>query len=137
MWLPKDQQPDITPIPQNGADGYYTSVNEMVVQKILTAHKITSPMLLGIKTSGQLGGRTELIDAYTHFLTTVIQPLQQEILDVFTYLFNTNGVDITLGVEQTKLFEDGSEQVDVVTGTEAESGEDKQLEIDVTQEGLK
>ena len=133
----KDQQPDITPIPQNGADGYYTSVNEMVVQKILTAHRITSPMLVGIKTSGQLGGRQELLDAYQHFLTTVIQPFQQEILDVFTYLFNTNGVDITLGVEQTKLFDDGTEAVDVTTGTEAESGEDKQMEVDITQEGLK
>lgn len=133
----KDQQPDITPIPQNGADGYYVAVNEMVVQKILTAHKITSPMLLGIKTSGQLGGRQELLDAYLHFLTTVIEPMQQEILDVFTYVFSTNGIDITLGVEQTKLFADGEEKVDVVTGTEAESGEDKQLEIDITQEGLK
>ena len=59
-----ENAPVITPIPQNGADDYYYNVNEMVVQKILTAHRITSPMILGIKTSGQLGGRDEMLDAY-------------------------------------------------------------------------
>jgi len=42
-------KPEITPIPQNGADGYYTTINDMVTQKILTAHRITSPMMLGIQ----------------------------------------------------------------------------------------
>jgi len=37
-----ENKPDITPIPQNGADDYYYNVNEMVVQKILTAHHIRS-----------------------------------------------------------------------------------------------
>ena len=41
--------PRIEPIPQNGADSYYSDLNELVSQKILTAHRITSPALLGIK----------------------------------------------------------------------------------------
>ena len=70
-----ENAPVITPIPQNGADGYYTTVNDLVVQKILTAHRITSPMILGIKTEGQLGGRTEMLDAYLLLQNTVIIPL--------------------------------------------------------------
>jgi hypothetical protein len=126
----KDEAPIITPIPQNGADGYYTTVNDMVLQKILTAHRITSPMLVGIKTEGQLGGRTELLDAYSHFLKTVIQPMQAKILNTFEEIFNVNGIDILLGVEQKRLFDDG-EEVDIVTSNEADSGEDKQLENDI------
>ena len=123
----RDQMPEIVPIPQNGADGYYTTVNDMVTQKILTGHRITSPMLVGIKTAGQLGGREELLDAYSHFLTTVIYPMQSDILKTFESIFKVNGVDTTLGVEQTRLFSDG-EEIDVVTSVEAEAGEDTILE---------
>ena len=124
----RDQMPEIVPIPQNGADGYYTTVNDMVTQKILTGHRITSPMLLGIKTEGQLGGRAELLDAYAHFLTTVIYPMQSDILKTFERIFKINGIDTTLGVEQIQLFADGEEQTDVVTSVEAEAGEDLILE---------
>lgn len=85
-------------------------------------------MLVGIKTAGQLGGRDELLDAYSHFLTTVIYPMQSDILKTFEGIFKVNGIDTTLGVEQTKLFADGTEEIDVVTSVEAEAGEDKILE---------
>ena len=123
----RDQMPEIVPIPQNGADGYYTTVNDMVTQKILTGHRITSPMLVGIKTAGQLGGREELLDAYSHFLTTVIYPMQSDILKTFESIFKVNGVETTLGVEQTRLFADG-EEIQVVTSVEADAGEDTILE---------
>ena len=124
----REQMPEITPIPQNGADGYYNVVNEMTTQKILTGHRITSPMLVGIKTEGQLGGRAELLDAYSHFLTTVIYPMQSDILKTFEMIFSVNGIDTTLGVQQIKLFGDGEEEIDVVTSVEAEAGADIELE---------
>lgn len=124
----REQMPEITPIPQNGADGYYNVVNDMVTQKILTGHRITSPMLVGIKTEGQLGGRAELLDAYSHFLTTVIYPMQSDILKTFEMIFKVNGIDTTLGVQQIKLFADGTEEIDVVTSVEADMGEDLILE---------
>ncbi len=124
----REQMPEITPIPQNGADGYYNVVNDMVTQKILTGHRITSPMLVGIKTEGQLGGRAELLDAYSHFLTTVIYPMQSDILKTFEMIFKVNGIDTTLGVQQIKLFADGDEEMDVVTSVEADMGEDLILE---------
>jgi hypothetical protein len=123
----KDQAPIITPIPQNGADGYYTTVNDMVTQKILTGHRITSPMLLGIKTEGQLGGRTELLDAYQHFLTTVIYPMQSDILKTLESIFKINGVETTLGIEQIQLFEDG-QVTEVVTSVEVDTVDEVILE---------
>lgn len=126
----KDEAPIITPIPQNGADGYYTTVNDMVLQKILTAHRIVSPMLLGIRTEGQLGGRTELLEAQALFLKNVIEPKQSDILSTIEDLLAVNGYTEPIGVEQVRIFEDG-EEVDVVTSVEAESGEDKDLEQDI------
>ena len=128
----KDEAPVITPIPQNGADGYYTTVNDMVLQKILTSHRIVSPMLLGIRTEGQLGGRTELLEAQALFLKNVIEPKQSDILSVFEEIFTINGYTNPIGIESVRIFDDG-EEVDVITSIEAESGEDKQLEQDIEQ----
>ena len=129
-----ENAPVITPIPQNGADDYYYNLNEMVMQKILTAHRITSPMILGIKTEGQLGGRTEVLDAYLLLLNTVIKPYQQEILGIFDMIFDVNyGGMVTLGVQQLKLYDDGTEEVDVVVSAEANAGEDIELEEQIEQ----
>lgn len=126
-----ENAPIITPINTNGADGYYTTINDMVMQHILTAHRITSPMLLGIRVEGQLGGRTEMLDAYLLFLNTVIKPFQQNILDVFDELLTINYGDVTIGVQQNKLFEDGETESEVITGTDAEVGEDTALETQI------
>jgi len=128
-----ENAPKIEPIPQNGADGYYVAINDMVTQKILTAHRITSPMILGIKTPGQLGGRDEVTDAYLLLVNTVIRPYQQNILQIFEDLLDQMypELDITVGVQQLKLFTDGSEETDVVTSIDAEVGEDSDLESDI------
>jgi hypothetical protein len=127
-----ENAPQITPIQSNGTDEYYTTINDLVTQKILTAHRITSPMMLGIKTEGQLGGRQETIDAYLLFTNTVVKPFQQAILDCFDEIFKINyGNDYILGVEQLKLYSDGKEEVDVVVGQNAEVGEDNLLEAEI------
>ncbi len=128
-----ENAPKVEPIPQNGADGYYTTINDMVTQKILTAHRITSPMILGIKTAGQLGGRDEMADAYLLLVNTVIRPYQQDILqvieDLLQYMYPEE--EISVGVQQLKLFSDGEEEVDVVTSIDANIGEDSELEAEI------
>ena len=113
-----ENAPTITPIQQNGADTYYTTINDMTVQKILTAHRITSPMILGIKTEGQLGGRTEIIDSYLLLQNTVIAPMQQKILGCLEYILGFNYPDIVLGVETKQLFDDGTVEEEVITSVE-------------------
>jgi len=127
-----ENAPVITPIASNGTDEYYTTINDLVTQKILTAHRITSPMMLGIKTEGQLGGRTETSEAYLLFTNTVIKPFQQAILDCFDEILKINyGNDYILGIQQLNLYSDDAEVVDVVTGQESEVGEDNLLEAQI------
>jgi capsid portal protein len=124
----KELAPTITPINTNGTDAYYTTINDLVVQKILTAHRITSPMLLGIKTEGQLGGRTEMVEAYNLFQNMVIGPMQKDILSCIERIVKFNAPEIVLGVEQKKLLEDGSTEEEVIT--DAETTVEEQVDIE-------
>jgi hypothetical protein len=122
-----ENAPVITPINQNGADDYYNAVNDISLQKILTAHRITSPMMLGIKTEGQLGGRDEVIDAFLLFNNTVIVPLQQDVLRGLESLLAVNYPDIVIGVENRQLYEDGEVEEEIVTSVEVSEEEEQQL----------
>ena len=127
-----ENAPVITPINTNGADGYYTTINDMVMQHILTAHRITSPEIFGIMTPGKLGGKDEVSNAYLLFLNTVIKPFQQNILDVFDELLECKyGEEVMIGIQQTKLYDDGTTESEVVTSTDAEDGEDTALETEI------
>lgn len=63
----------------NELDKQFEVVNKSAQQEILTGHQVTSPMLFGIKTEGQLGGSTELKIAYEIFINTYAKPKQDDI----------------------------------------------------------
>lgn len=69
----------------------FTNINSLITQEIFSAHQVTSPMLFGIKVEGQLGGRTELRDAYEIFNNTYVNERQQEHEAIFTKLRNLKG----------------------------------------------
>ena len=70
----------------------FTNVNNLIQQEIFAGHQITSPMLFGIKTEGQLGGRSEIRDAYEIFNNTFVNERQQAHEEVFNKLMNLAGV---------------------------------------------
>ena len=99
--------PDVTPLRAEN-DSYYIQLDTRVVSRILTAHRITSPLLLGIREGGGgLGSnRDEIITAYEHFISTVIKPLQKFLLKEFNYLLKTcKGLDTDLSIEPRNLFD--------------------------------
>ncbi len=128
--------PQITPISSNGNDTYYTTVNDMVMQKILTAHRITSPALLGIKENTGLGNNAdELETAWNLFLNAVVLPYQQDILGVLEYLLGKQvNEEVQVGVVQKNpLYEDDDNEIDVVTSKEATIEEDADLQDKVDE----
>ena len=130
-------KPDIQPIPQNGADDYYTTLNDVVSQKILTAHRITSPMLLGIKSNTGMGNNAEEIEtSYRLFLNTVVAPFQQSILGVFEGLLEINHGELTLGViQKNPLFEyQDVEETEVVVSNDADVVDEKELDDQINDE---
>jgi hypothetical protein len=59
------------------SDTKFEILNKTVLQEIFVGHQITSPMLMGVRVEGQLGGRTEMLDAYELFKNTYINGRQQ------------------------------------------------------------
>ena len=95
-------------------DKQFDILNQTVQQEILMAHRVTSPMLFGIKTESQLGGRSELIEAYEAFQTAYIEPRQNHMDRALTSIFKFI-TPVTLktknkppiGLDYIQLFEKG------------------------------
>jgi DNA-binding Lrp family transcriptional regulator len=86
----KDKAPEILPLTPSDLDKQFLQLREDTTQEIFTGHKITSPMLFGIKQAGQLGGRTELLDSFELFQNTYINSRQTFLEYVFNNLFAIN-----------------------------------------------
>lgn len=88
----KDKSPEILPLTPADLDKQFLQLREDTTQEIFTGHKITSPMLFGIKQAGQLGGRSELLDAFELFQNTYINSRQTFLEYIFNQLFAINGL---------------------------------------------
>jgi len=97
-----NSKPEIIPIQVSDADKQYTVLNELCVQNIMIGHRVTSPMLLGVKTEGQLGGRNELLQAYELYMNSVVKPFQNQLLKTFKKLLAINGVTIPLSIKDVQ-----------------------------------
>jgi hypothetical protein len=92
----KDNAPDIDAIPVSNLDKQYAVVNDLTIQNILTANQVTSPLLFGISTPGQLGGNNELATAYKIYNSSVVAPDRRKIENIWNQLLQINGIPITI-----------------------------------------
>jgi hypothetical protein len=100
-----DTAPEVTPITAAN-DSYYLTLEERITSRILTAHRITSPALLGIKDStGFSSVADEIIVAYGHFEGTVIEPKRKKIVTSFGYILKLAGWNINIEVVPNKIIE--------------------------------
>jgi DNA-binding MarR family transcriptional regulator len=84
---PQEKESVISNLQPSDFDKQFDLLNKTVQQEIFVAHKVNSPMLFGVRVEGQLGGRSEMIEAYEMFQQSYIEPRQQKIDDTLTYLF--------------------------------------------------
>lgn len=118
-----DLKPVIEAIPQNLDSEYFTDLNEVHAQNVLSAHQITSPTILGIQTAGKLGQSQEMIDAYSLFQNIVILPLQAQILDCFNKLTRI-AYDVELQVATKVVLGGGETGTKMVEGNDDNDGEE-------------
>ena len=98
-----DTAPEVTPITAAN-DSYYLTLEERISSRILTAHRITSPALLGIKEStGFSSTADEIIVAYAHFEGTVIEPKRKKIVTSFGYILKLSGYNVKIEVVPNRL----------------------------------
>ena len=94
----QDTAPTFTPINTNGNDGLYQYLSSEVASKVLSGHRVTSPLLFGVRGDGTGFGNNadELRDSYSLFTNSVVLPFQNLILDSLAPVFSTNGIDLDL-----------------------------------------
>jgi hypothetical protein len=86
---------DITPVQLSDAHNQYQFLSTEAGQKIMMAHRITSPMLLGIKDNSGFGNNAEeLKTASILFDNTVIRPFQRLLLNGVQKVMNYNGYNL-------------------------------------------
>jgi len=99
----KTRTPEITPISVSDADKQYLALQELLVQNILTGHRVTSPMLMGIKSDTGLGSNVDELNAAGNFyLNTVVKPYQLHILNTLQTIFSVNNMDLPVQFVQLK-----------------------------------
>ena len=99
----KTRTPEITAITPSDLDKQYLALQELLVQNILTGHRVTSPILMGIKSDSGLGNNAdELNSAANFYLNTVVKPFQEHILKVFRKIFTVNNMDMPVQFVQLK-----------------------------------
>lgn len=84
---PNEKESIINNLQPSDFDKQFDILNKTVQQEIFVSHKVNSPMLFGVRVEGQLGGRTELIEAYEMFQSAYVEPRQKKLDDALTYLF--------------------------------------------------
>ena len=99
----KTRTPDIVPITPSDLDKQFLALQELLVQNILSAHRVTSKTLMGIDSaSGFSSNADELNAASNYFLNTVCKPYQSHIIRILRKIFTVNNMDMPVMFEQLK-----------------------------------
>jgi len=85
--------PTLEPLTPSDMDKQFEILNKAIQQEIFIAHRVTNPALFGVKTEGQLGGRTELVEAYELFKATYVNDRVRKVERMINYLGSFNGVE--------------------------------------------
>mgnify|MGYP003111562819 CR=1 FL=1 len=128
----KETAPIIEPIQMNDAQSAWVEMSKQSVSQILAGHRVTSPILFGIRAEGGgLGNNAdELRDAYSLFNNTVIIPFQTTLLKGLNKIFKVNDINLDLYFKSLKP----ADFIDLeVTKTQSEEDQEKE---GVTKENI-
>lgn len=87
----------IEPVQLSDAHNQYEFLSRESQQKILVGHRITSPMLFGVKDQTGLGNNAdEIKTAFTLFDNSVIRPKQNQVINALDQILAFNNVSLNL-----------------------------------------
>ena len=87
----------IEPVQLSDAHQQYQFLSEESTKKIMVAHRVVSPMLLGIKDQTGLGNNADELKTATLLMdNTVIRPFQTLLIDAFDQILAFNNISLNL-----------------------------------------
>jgi len=102
-----DRAPRLDLVPMSDADKQWMELSTQSRENILAAHRVTSPLLFGIRDAGGLGSNAdEMKQAYRIFNKNIIEPYQQIVTDSIEEVFKAMGIVADVYIESNDLFSD-------------------------------
>lgn len=93
----QDVETTVVPLDINDAHKQWEYLTQEARQQILTAHRVTSPMLFGIKDNTGLGNNADELDvAEAQLYKRVIQPKQRMFLDALNDILEAYNINLDL-----------------------------------------
>jgi len=103
----RDRGVEFTPFPVGDLDKQFESLVNPSIEQILISHRVTSPLLFGVRDGGGLGSNTdEMKTAFRLFSKQVINPFQRIICDGIDILLNAMGIPSDVQIVENDLFEE-------------------------------
>lgn len=99
----KDSEITISALEVSDAHQQYAYLSAEARQQICTSHKLTSPMLVGIKEANGFSSTADEIKVgFEELMINVIKPKQEIILDCLMDIFSVNGITLDLQFESLR-----------------------------------
>ena len=100
-----ERAPRLDLVPMTDADKQWQELSTQSRENILAAHRVTSPLLFGIRDAGGLGSNAdEMKQAYRIFNKNIIEPYQKIITDSFEEIFKGMGIVADIYIESNDIF---------------------------------
>ena len=99
----KETSIEVVHLNGNDLDKRYNTTEKSIKENILVAHSIPNPLLVGIKTEGQLGGAHELEVSFAIWVNTYFKRKQRIINDAFTFILKLGNIEGELKLAEPKL----------------------------------
>jgi hypothetical protein len=102
-----DRAPRLDLVSMTDADKQWMELSTQSRENILGAHRVTSPLLFGIRDGGGLGSNAdEMKSAYRIFNKNIIEPYQQIITESIDEVFKGMGIMADIYIEPNDIFSD-------------------------------
>ena len=135
----QNQKTTVDNIPLDDAPEHYSFLSEECSKKIMLTHRVTSPLLIGLRdmSGGGLGSNSdEIQNAQRLFTNTTIKPYQDLIIDNLLEILSINGIALNLYFKTLDPLEfmdvediDNEEVKEEETGVKSEEEEQAELEM--------
>ncbi len=130
-----DRAPRLDLVPMTDADKQWQELSVQSRENILAAHRVTSPLLFGIRDAGGLGSNAdEMKQAYRIFNRNIIEPYQQIITDSLEEIFKGMGIVADLYIESNDIFGEEITTTTVAqTATTQLSAQKKKINLEIPE----
>lgn len=134
----EDNIPQYIPFTHNqGSFNFYADANQRVINRILSAHLINDPQLIGLPPQGGTGFNSEgkfLATAYNVYNKVVGNYNRQCVIQTFNFMLALNGIDTELVMKPLRFDIENSESTSSDTSRRSADVDDKDMTEDKIEE---